>query len=116
MAEVKARRDAYRATVVFRLGSAAGAGVRWRRTTVPTLESDAAIRAFADRTGVPVGAWLVDDADETELERCEGRWRPAVRALAAAPGGVGQVPSMEESLEVFMRHVIPRERGRRTQR
>ena len=116
MAEVRARRDAYRATVVFRLGSAAGAGVRWRRTTVPTLESDAAIRAFADRTGVPVGAWLVDDADETALERCEGRWRPAVRALAAAPGGVGQVPSMEESLEAFMRHVMPMERARGTRR
>ncbi len=55
----------------------------------------------------------MDDEGETELERCEGRWRPAVRALAA-PGGVGQVPSMEESLAAFVWHVLPRERARRT--
>ena len=34
MAELRARRDAYRATVVYRLGRAGGAGVQWRRTTV----------------------------------------------------------------------------------
>jgi hypothetical protein len=51
MAEVKARRDAYRATVVYRLGSAAGAGVKWKRTTVPTLDSDGVIRVFAARAG-----------------------------------------------------------------
>ena len=113
MAELKARQDAYRATVVFRLGSAAGAGVRWRRSTVPTLDSDGVIRAFAIRTGAQIEAWLVDDAGETELERCEGRWRPAVRVLAA-PGGVGQVPTMEESLAAFVRHVMTMERARRT--
>jgi hypothetical protein len=59
MAELRVRRDACRATVMFRPGSVAGAGVRWRRTTVPTLESDAAFRAFAGRTGVPIDAWLV---------------------------------------------------------
>ena len=59
---MKARRDAYRATVVFRLGCAAGTGVRWRRTTVPLLESAAAIRALADRMGVDIEGWLVDDA------------------------------------------------------
>ncbi len=66
MADLKARRDVYRATVVFRLGCAAGTGVKWRRTTVP-------IRALADRMGVDIEGWLVDDAGATELERCEGR-------------------------------------------
>ena len=28
------------------------------------------LSAFAGRTGVPFDAWLVDDAGETELERC----------------------------------------------
>jgi len=56
---------------------------------VPTLDSDGVIRAFAIRTGAQIEAWLVDDAGETELERCEGRWRPAVRVLAA-PGGTRQ--------------------------
>jgi hypothetical protein len=65
MAELKARRDAYRATVVFRLGSASGAGVQWRRTTVPTLASDAAIRSFATRSGARIEPWLVDDAGAT---------------------------------------------------
>ena len=36
-----------------------------------------------------------------------------MRALAA-PSGVGQVPSMEEPLAAFVRHVLPRERARRT--
>jgi plasmid stabilization system protein ParE len=113
MAELTARRDAYRATVVYRLGSAASTGVKWKRTTVPTLDSVGVIRGFAIRAGAQIEEWLVDDAGETELERCEGRWRPAVRALAA-PGGVGQVPSMEESLAAFVRHVLPMERARRT--
>ena len=102
MAEEKARRDAYRATVAYRLGIAAGAGIKWKRTTVPTLDSDGVIRGFAVRSGAQIDAWLVDDAGETELERCQGRWRPAVRGLAAAPGDVGQVPSMEESLAAFV--------------
>ena len=113
MAELKARRDAYRATVVFRLGGAASAGVKWKRTTVPTLDSDGVIRGLAIRAGAQIEGWLVDDAGETELERCKGRWRPAVRELAA-PVGVGQVPSMEESLAAFTRHVLPMERARRT--
>ena len=113
MAELMARREAYRATVVFRLGSAAGAGVKWKRTTVPTLDSDGVIRGYADRAGLQIEQWLVDDAGELELERCEGRWRPTVRALAA-PGVAGQVPSMEESLAAFVRHVLPLERARRT--
>jgi hypothetical protein len=91
MAELKARQDAYRATVVFRLGSSAGAGVRWRRSTVPTLDSDGVIRAIAIRAGAQIEVWLVDDAGESELERCEGRWRPAVRVLAA-PGELGRCP------------------------
>ena len=115
MADLKARRDAYRATVVFRLGCAAGAGVKWRRTTVPTLESAAAIRALAGRMGVDIDGWLVDDAGATELERCEGRWRPAVQALAS-PARVGEVPTMEESLAAFVRHVMPMERAVRTRR
>jgi hypothetical protein len=52
MAELKARREAYRTTVVYQLGCAARAGVRWKRTTVPTLDSDAAIRALAARLGI----------------------------------------------------------------
>ena len=62
MAEEKARRDAYRATAVYRLGSAAGAGIKWKRTTVPTLDSDGVIRGFAVRSGAQIDAWLVDDA------------------------------------------------------
>ena len=115
MADLKARRDAFRATVVFRLGCAAGAGVKWRRTTVPTLESAEAIRALAGRMGADIDGWLVDDAGATELERCEGRWRPAVQALAS-PVRVGEAPTMEESLAAFVRHVMPMERAVRTRR
>ena len=78
MAELKARREADRASVVFRLGSAAGACVKWKRTTVPTLDSDGVIRGYALQAGLQIESWLVDDAGESELERCEGRWRPAV--------------------------------------
>ncbi len=38
-----------------------------------------------------------------------------MRALAA-PGGVGQVPTMEESLAAFVRHVLPMERAHCTRR
>jgi hypothetical protein len=109
MAELKARPLN---TVVYQLGCAAGAGVRWKRTMVPTLESDAAICALAARLGFRIddSEWLVDDAGSTEMERSEGQWRPVVRALAA-PGGVGQVPTMEESLAAFVRHVLPMDRG-----
>lgn len=115
MAELRARRDAYRATVVYRLGRAGGAGVQWRRTTVPTLTSDRPVRALADRLGLHIEGWFVDDADATELERCEGWWRPTVRALAA-PGGFQNVPSVAESAAAFERHVLPMERGHKTRR
>ena len=52
MAELMARREAYRATVVFRLGSAAGAVFTWMHTTVPTLDSDGVIRGYADKAGL----------------------------------------------------------------
>ncbi len=58
--------------MVYQLGCVAGAGVRWKRTTVPMLESDAAIRALAARLDFRIDEWLVDDAGSTELERSEG--------------------------------------------
>ncbi len=57
----------------------------------------------------------MDDAGETELKRCEGRWRPAVRVLAVQ-GGVGQVTTMEESPAAFVQHVMPMERARSTRK
>ncbi len=84
-------------------------------TIVPTLASDAAIRAFATRSGVQIEPWLVDGAGATELERCEGRWRPAVRAIVGG-GCAGLVPSMEESLAAFVRHIMPMERAQKTRR
>ncbi len=92
MAELTARRDAYRATVVFWLGGAAGAGIVWRRTTVPTLSSDAAIRVLATRIGAQIEAWLTDDAGQTDSDGA-GAVRRSVEARGegagrgAGPGG-----------------------------
>lgn len=115
MAELKLRRDAYRATVVFRLGAAQAAsfGVRWnQRTRIPTLASDAPVRALASRLGLQVEGWFYADGGETILERSGGRWRPAVRALALRAGG--GVPTLADSLAAYNRHVLPLERARKT--
>jgi hypothetical protein len=89
------------------------------RFACSTLGSNAVIHALAARlpVGTWINEWLVDDSDAgpTELEKGVGRWRPVMRALAA-PGGVGQVPIMEESLAAFVRYVLPMERAHGTRR
>ena len=106
------RRTAFRATVRFRLGPGAGAELEWnRRTTLPTLASDGPIRRLAARLQVDVSGWLYDESRSVALEECEGRWRPAIRALSAGPG---DVPSVAESVAAFNSHIRPMERAVRT--
>ena len=116
--ELRMLRDSYRATVVYRLGGAAGVGARvqWRRTLIPTLESDAPVRALAVRLGVETDGWFYADGAETVLERSEGRWRPAVRALARRERDVGEVSSVGESVAAFTAHILPLERASKTRR
>ena len=86
------RRSAFQATVAFRLGPGTGVGLSWNsRTTLPTLASDEPVRLLAARLQVDVSEWLYDESRSVALEECEGRWRPAVRALASGPGGVPSV-------------------------
>ena len=47
------------------------------------------------------------------LERCEGRWRPALEGLVLSRDGAG-VPTVAESVAAFNLHVRPLERARRT--
>jgi hypothetical protein len=107
------RTTAFRSTVIYNLGGgAAGAAPSWNpRTIIPTLASFAPIRALAARRGWNIEAWLYDDGARVPLEACEGRWRPAVGALAFAPG---LVPSEAASLAAFNEHVRPLERAFRT--
>jgi hypothetical protein len=103
------RTVAFRNTVVFNLGAGAADGVRWNaRTTVPTLASLAPLRALAARRGWDIEAWLFDDSARTTLEAAEGRWRPAIAALALAPGVVSSIGA---SLGHFNTHICPHERN-----
>jgi hypothetical protein len=83
------RTVAFRNTVVFNLGAGAVGDVRWNtRTTVPTLSSFAPLRALAARRGWDLEAWFFDDGACTALEAAEGRWQPAIAAIAFPPGVV----------------------------
>jgi hypothetical protein len=74
-------------TVVFNLGAGAGADVRWNScTTVPTLESFAPLRALAALRRWAIDAWFFDDGAATVLEAVQGRWRPAIAAIALRQG------------------------------
>jgi hypothetical protein len=64
--------------------------------------------------GLSVDAWLYNDGAAGELELCQGRWRPAVAALAANPRGAGGVPSIADSVAAFNLHVRPLERAQKT--
>jgi hypothetical protein len=107
------RSSAFRSTVIYNLGAGdAGADPRWNpRTFIPTLASFAPVRALAARRGWQIDSWLYDDGAAGPLEACQGRWRPAVGALAFAPG---LVPSEEASLAAFNTFVRPLERAQRT--
>jgi hypothetical protein len=96
------RSAAFRSTVVYNLGAGeAGADPSWNpRTNVPTLSSFAHIRALAARRGWMIETWLYDDGAAGPLEARQGRWRPAVGALAFAPG---PVPSVAASLARLQR-------------
>ena len=86
--------------------------MRWNtRTTVPTLASVAPLRALAARRGWDIEAWLFNDAARTVLEEAEGRWRPAIAALALPPGVVS---SIQASLERFNTDIRPLELAPKT--
>ena len=96
----------------FRLGPRMGQGQIWNlRTQLPTLASCEPLRGLAIELGLDVEEWFVADADETPLEACQADWRPAVRGLAADPR---RVPSVDESVASFNRHVRPMERAKGT--
>jgi len=98
---------AFRNTVVYNLGAGAADDVRWNtRTTVPTLATSAPIRVLAARRGWDIEAWLFNDGARTALEAAEGRWRPAIAALAFAPGVVS---SIRESAARFESEILPHE-------
>jgi hypothetical protein len=107
------RTTAFRSTVVYNLGAGeAGADPRWNpRTTIPTLATLAPIRALAARRGWAIDAWLFNDGAAGPLEACQGRWRPAVNALAFP---VGVVASVAASVAAFNEHIRPLERARGT--
>ena len=80
------RTDAFKATVVFRLGPGPGRSPAWKpRTTIPTLASFETFRDYAARFQLDIEAWLYSDRARVPLEACAGRWRPAVRDLAFDP-------------------------------
>ena len=106
------RMVAFRNTVIFNLGAGAVDDVRWNtRTTVPTLASVAPLRALAARRGWDIEAWLFNDSARTALEEAEGRWRPAIAALALPPGVVS---SIQASLERFNTTIRPLELAPKT--
>ena len=77
------RKDAFKVTVVYRLGPGPGRAPAWKpRTTIPTLASFETFRDYAVRFQLDIEAWLYSNRARLPLEACEGRWRPAVRDLA----------------------------------
>jgi hypothetical protein len=108
------RTDAFKATVVYRLGPGPGRAPAWKpRTTIPTLASFATFRDYATRFQLDIEAWLYSDRAQGPLEACAGRWRPAVQELAFDPAE-NEVPSVAQSAAAFDRWVRPLERASRT--
>ncbi len=90
------RKLAFWSTVVYNLG-AAGVDPRWNsRTVIPTLLRSTSIWAFAKRIGLHIELWLLEDCTIGPLEACQGRWRPAIAALAA-----GGFPLIADSVAAF---------------
>ena len=77
---------------------------------MPTIASDEPVRQLADRMGADVAAWLYDESSAVLFEMCEGRRKPAVRALAAGPC---DAPSVSESVAAFNAKIRPMERAAR---
>ena len=84
------------------------------RTAIPTLASFAPLRALAARRGLSIDSWFYNDRATGPLEACQGRWRPAIAALAFDPGAAAGVPSVAASVAAFNQHVRPLERAQRT--
>lgn len=99
---------AYRSRVIFNLGPGdeAGGGARFSpRSLIPTLTDLGPVRTLASRLGLRIGGWLYNDRQATALELCQGRWRPAIAALAFDPRG--GVPSVDSSADRFAEIVEP---------
>ena len=110
------RTDAFKATVVFRLGPGPGRAPAWKPlTTIPTLASESfeTFQDYATRFQLDIKAWLYLDRARVPLEACAGQWRPAVRDLAFDPAE-DEVPLVAQSAAAFDRWVRPMERAART--
>jgi len=98
--------------VLVVVGSQGGRSVAWNsRTQLPTFATFGPVLRVAAGLGLRINDWLYSDAEETALEACHANWQPAVRGLA---GDARLVPSVDESLAAFNRHVLPMERAQKT--
>ena len=103
--ERKMRMHELRVEILLQVRSSLAHTVRFsRHSTYPMLDNVVALRAVMERESLDVGRLLLDDSEETELERCNGSWRPAMSSLA---GAVGHRPRVDEAAALFERHVLP---------
>ena len=81
------------------------------RCVYPTLVIMCPIRAVLACEGLDVDRSLYDDPEETELEKCERNWRPAMSKIA---GPVSERPDLDSAAALFVKHVLPMSRAHRT--
>ena len=74
------------------------------RSTYPTLANTTALKMVIEREGLSWERLLFDDHDETELEKCNGRWRPTMSAIAGPPS---ERASLDQAAGLFEKHVLP---------
>ena len=101
-----------RVNLLLEVGSNLAQHVVFRpRCIYPTLAGTRAIRAVLEREGLGTDRILLDDHEQTELEKCKGNWRPAVSGLA---GPADERPDLESAAALFEKHVLPMQRGHKT--
>jgi hypothetical protein len=76
------RRDALRAMVYLGVGQGVSARLRWGpRQGLPSILNVAALRGLTTAAGADADQILLNDSQQTLLERAQGRWKSAMSQL-----------------------------------
>ena len=106
------RRDALRAMVYLEVGQSVSARLRWGpRQGLPSILNVEALRDLISAAGADADRILLNDSQQTPLERAQGRWRPAMAQLTDSDPRKETVASLAAA---FVKHVRPMERAHKS--
>jgi hypothetical protein len=98
--------------VYLEAGQSVSAGLRWGpRQGLPSILNVEALRGLITAAGADADQILLNDSQQTPLERAQGRWKPVMAELTESDPRSETVASLAAA---FVKHVRPMERAHKS--